>query len=124
MPTIGIDFKMKSVMIDGKKVKVQVVSHLMYLFLVNLFDLFDIFQWDTAGQERFRTITTSYYRNSQGILLVYDITDKNSFNNIRQWISQIQLHADVNVNKILIGNKCDLVSQRVCYFPFSFHFLY
>eukprot|EP01039_Chlorochromonas_danica_P009481 gene9481-10472_t len=96
LPTIGIDFKMKSVMVDGKRLKVQV--------------------WDTAGQERFRTITTSYYRNSQGILLVYDITDRNTFNNIRNWVSQIQLHADVNVNKILIGNKCDLTRQRVVTF--------
>eukprot|EP01031_Cornospumella_fuschlensis_P030365 gene30364-36689_t len=92
MPTIGIDFKMKSIMLDGKKLKVQV--------------------WDTAGQERFRTITTSYYRNSQGILLVYDITDRNTFNNIRNWVAQINLHADVNINKILIGNKCDLIKQR------------
>jgi len=96
MPTIGIDFKMKSVPVDGKRIKVQV--------------------WDTAGQERFRTITTSYYRNCQGILLVYDITDRNSFNNIRTWMSQIQLHADNNVCKILLGNKCDLLQQRVINF--------
>jgi small GTP-binding protein len=92
MPTIGIDFKNKDVQIDGKRVKLQI--------------------WDTAGQERFRTITTSYYRNSHGILLVYDITDRNSFTNMRNWISQIQLNADINVNKILIGNKCDLQQLR------------
>ena len=88
-----IDFKMKNVEIDGQKVKVQV--------------------WDTAGQERFRTITTSYYRSSQGILLVYDITDRNTFQNIRTWMQQINQHADVSVNKILIGNKCDLHRRRV-----------
>ena len=92
MPTIGIDFKMKSVMIDGKRVKVQV--------------------WDTAGQERYRNITKTYYRNAHGVVLVYDITDRTSFNNIRSWIQQIQVHADVNVNKILVGNKCDLIGQR------------
>jgi len=92
MFTVGIDFKMKTVDIDGKKVKVQV--------------------WDTAGQERFRTITTSYYRSSQGILLVYDITDKNTFQNVRSWMSNIMQHADADVNKILIGNKCDLHLRR------------
>lgn len=79
------------------------VNYWIYVFI----------QWDTAGQERFRTITTSYYRNTQGILLVYDITDRNTFNSIRQWMQQINLHADVHVNKILIGNKCDLIAQRV-----------
>ena len=68
---------------------------------------------DTAGQERFRTITTSYFRGAQGILLVYDVTDRGSFNSIRNWVGQIQQHADVHVNKILIGNKCDMDDQRV-----------
>lgn len=106
--------------------------------------------WDTAGQERFRTITTSYFRGAQGILLVYDVTDRQTFVSIRNWVAQIQMvrlhyhcccislaqfhsiyrhlkifihmhrffhslvqHADVNVNKILIGNKCDMQDQRV-----------
>ncbi|KAK8789868.1 hypothetical protein WA158_006648 [Blastocystis sp. Blastoise] len=90
--TIGIDFKIKTVNIDGKVVKLQI--------------------WDTAGQDRFRTITTSYFRGSHGILLVYDVTDRNSFNNVESWMEQIHTHADVNVNKVLIGNKCDLESQR------------
>ena len=64
--------------------------------------------WDTAGQERFRTITTSYFRGAQGILLVYDVTDRGSFDNIRNWVAQIQQHADLNVNKILVGNKVDV----------------
>jgi GTPase SAR1 family protein len=69
--------------------------------------------WDTAGQERFRTITTSYFRGAQGILLVYDVTDRQSFNSIRNWVGQIDQHADVHVNKILIGNKCDCTSETV-----------
>ena len=69
--------------------------------------------WDTAGQERFRTITTSYFRGAQGILLVYDVTDRRSFESIRNWISQIQQHADVSVNKILVGNKCDIIEEKV-----------
>ena len=64
--------------------------------------------WDTAGQERFRTITTSYFRGAQGILLVYEVTDLSSFNAIKQWVEEISNNADKHVNKILIGNKCDV----------------
>lgn len=91
--TIGIDFKIKNIILDSKRIKLQI--------------------WDTAGQERFRTITTSYFRGAQGILLVYDVTDRTTFMSIRNWVAQIQMHADVNVNKILIGNKCDMQDQRV-----------
>jgi GTPase SAR1 family protein len=91
--------------------------------------------WDTAGQERFRTITASFFRSSQGIMLVYDVTDRGSFTAVRGWMKQIELvwllpflapnlrwltvpihttqHVDVNVSKILIGNKCDLEKERV-----------
>ena len=93
LSTIGIDFKIKNIDIDGTKIKLQI--------------------WDTAGQERFRTITTSYFRGAQGILLVYDVTDRRSFESIRNWISQIQQHADVHVNKILVGNKCDMLDEKV-----------
>ena len=85
--TIGIDFKIKTVCLDSTVVKLQI--------------------WDTAGQERFRTITVSYFRGAQGILLVYDVCDRKSFENISNWISQIEAHADVNVIKVLVGNKCD-----------------
>jgi len=91
--TIGIDFKIKTMEIGGKKVKLQI--------------------WDTAGQERFRTITTAYYRGAMGILLVYDITEKQTFTNIRNWIGNIEQHAASNVSKILIGNKCDIEKNRV-----------
>uniref|UniRef100_A0A6T8NAK7 Rab8 n=2 Tax=Hemiselmis andersenii TaxID=464988 RepID=A0A6T8NAK7_HEMAN len=91
--TIGIDFKIRTIEQEGKKLKLQI--------------------WDTAGQERFRTITTAYYRGAMGILLVYDVTDEQSFNNIRNWIRQIQQHAADNVNKILIGNKCDMLDKKV-----------
>ena len=86
--TIGIDFKIKNIQVDNKRIKLQI--------------------WDTAGQERFRTITTSYFRGAQGILLVYDVTDRHSFIAIKTWSQQIKLHADSEVNKILLGNKCDL----------------
>lgn len=68
--------------------------------------------WDTTGQERFRTITSSYYRGAHGIFIVYDITDKVSFNNVKQWLGEIDRYACESVNKFIIGNKCDLVSNR------------
>ncbi|KAL4558262.1 hypothetical protein LXL04_036460 [Taraxacum kok-saghyz] len=62
--------------------------------------------------ERFRTITTAYYRGAMGILLVYDVTDESSFNNIRNWIRNIEQHASDNVNKILVGNKADMDESK------------
>ena len=69
--------------------------------------------WDTAGQERFRTITSSYYRGAHGIIIVYDVTDKESFDSVKNWLREIDRYATEGVNKLLIGNKCDMVSKRV-----------
>lgn len=91
--TIGIDFKIRTIEIDGKRIKLQI--------------------WDTAGQERFRTITTVYYRGAMGILLVYDVTDQKSFDNVKTWFGNVEQHASEDVNKILIGNKCDYDDKRV-----------
>ncbi|KAH9440220.1 hypothetical protein MJO28_016613 [Puccinia striiformis f. sp. tritici] len=91
--TIGIDFKIRTIELDGKRIKLQI--------------------WDTAGQERFRTITTAYYRGAMGILLVYDVTDEKSFENIRNWHANIDQHASEGVNKILIGNKSDSVDKKI-----------
>lgn len=90
--TIGIDFKIRTVDLDGKRAKFQV--------------------WDTAGQERFKTITTAYYRSAMGFLLVYDVCDEKSFNDIREWRQNIQDHARDNVQIILVGNKKDLEAER------------
>ena len=90
--TIGIDFKIKTVDLDGRRVKLQI--------------------WDTAGQEQFRTITRSYFRGAQGIVLVYDITDRRTFNSVRSWMAQITDHADQQVNKVFVGNKSDNQSAR------------
>ena len=91
--TIGIDFKIKTIELKGKKIKLQI--------------------WDTAGQERFHTITTSYYRGAMGILLVYDVTNAKSFDNIAKWLRNIEEHANEDVEKIIIGNKCDMEERRV-----------
>ncbi|KAK6786124.1 hypothetical protein RDI58_014649 [Solanum bulbocastanum] len=96
--TIGIDFKIRTIELEGKRIKLQI--------------------WDTAGQERFRTITTAYYRGAMGILLVYDVTDESSFNSkvlspdITNWIRNIEQHASDNVNKILVGNKADMDESK------------
>ncbi|XP_055370079.1 ras-related protein ORAB-1-like isoform X2 [Betta splendens] len=71
------------------------------------------FAWDTAGQERFRTITSSYYRGAHGIIIVYDVTEQDSFNNVTQWLDEIERYACDNVSRLLVGNKCDLVSKKV-----------
>ncbi len=73
-------------------------------------------QWDTAGQERFRTITSSYYRGAHGIIVVYDVTDLESFNNVKQWLHEIDRYASDNVNKLLVGNKSDLTTKRAVSF--------
>ena len=87
LTTIGIDFKIKIINLENKLIKLQI--------------------WDTAGQERFRTITKTYYKGAHGIILTYDVTDQNSFKNIRNWIKQIEANAQTNVRKVLVGNKCD-----------------
>ena len=69
--------------------------------------------WDTAGQERFKNIIASYYRGAHGILLIYDVTDKDSFKNLSNWLIEIEKNASKNVLKVLIGNKVDLEDKRV-----------
>ncbi|XP_055741649.1 ras-related protein Rab-15-like [Salvelinus fontinalis] len=90
--TIGVDFKMKTLEIDGIKVRIQI--------------------WDTAGQERYQTITKQYYRRAQGIFLVYDITSERSFQHIMKWASDVDEYAPDNIQKILIGNKSDEEEKR------------
>ncbi|KAF8797877.1 GTP-binding protein ypt1 [Phlegmacium glaucopus] len=91
--TIGVDFKIRTIELEGKTVKLQI--------------------WDTAGQERFRTITSSYYRGAHGIIVVYDVTDNDTFTNVKQWLQEIDRYASEGVNKLLVGNKSDLTGKKV-----------
>lgn len=96
MPTIGVDFKIRNTEVDGKTIKLQI--------------------WDTAGQERFKTITSSYYKGAHGIIVTYDITDRDSFSAIQNWMAEVEKHASGDISRILVGNKCDLESQRAVSF--------
>ncbi|XP_071117161.1 ras-related protein Rab-1A-like isoform X2 [Haliotis cracherodii] len=69
--------------------------------------------WDTSGQERFRAITSSYYRNIHGIIIMYDITSQTSFNNLERWLHQCEQYSTDGVNKMIVGNKTDLDEHRV-----------
>lgn len=91
--TIGLDFKVKLLNIKGRTVKMKI--------------------WDTAGQERFRSISRQYYRGSDGIVLVYDVGDRNSFEKVSGWINQIHGETDSNVVCILVGNKSDFNERKV-----------
>ena len=68
--------------------------------------------WDTAGQERFKAIQASYYKGANGILVVYDITERKSFDNLNSWLIEIEKNGNKNVYKLLIGNKSDLEDVR------------
>ena len=94
LATIGLDFRLKTIYLENnKRVKAQI--------------------WDTAGQDRFRAITKNYYRGAHGILLIFDITDKSSFEHVRNWIEQIKEEASEKIIIYLVGNKIDNQSNRV-----------
>jgi Ras-related protein Rab-1A len=92
LPTIGVDFKIRTIEHEGSKIKLQM--------------------WDTAGQEKFKTITSAYYKGAQGILLVFDLCDKKSFGDIKTWLSEVDRFSTNESVKILVGNKSDLISDR------------
>ena len=92
VPTIGVDFKVKSLEIENKSIKLQI--------------------WDTAGQERFRNVISSYFKGAHGILLIFDITSRDSFKELENWLAEVEKNASTQILKILIGNKCDLVEER------------
>ncbi|KAM6900250.1 ras-related protein Rab-18a [Xenentodon cancila] len=86
--TIGVDFKVKTICVDGNKAKLAI--------------------WDTAGQERFRTLTPSYYRGAQGVILVYDVTRRETFTKLDNWLNELETYCTRNdLVKMLVGNKID-----------------
>uniref|UniRef100_S4RKZ6 small monomeric GTPase n=1 Tax=Petromyzon marinus TaxID=7757 RepID=S4RKZ6_PETMA len=86
--TIGVDFKVKTIAVDGNKAKLAI--------------------WDTAGQERFRTLTPSYYRGAQGVILVYDVTKRDTFLKLENWLSELETYTTrSDIVKMLVGNKID-----------------
>merc|ERR1712088_995433 len=88
----GVDFKIRTINVNGERVKLQI--------------------WDTAGQERFRTITSTYYRGTHGVIVVYDVTSGESFVNVKRWLHEINQNCD-DVSRILVGNKCEDPERRV-----------
>eukprot|EP00826_Nyctotherus_ovalis_P046423 TRINITY_DN5244_c0_g1_i1.p1 TRINITY_DN5244_c0_g1~~TRINITY_DN5244_c0_g1_i1.p1 ORF type:complete len:207 (-),score=61.08 TRINITY_DN5244_c0_g1_i1:159-779(-) len=90
--TIGVDFRFRTLRIDKKSVKLQI--------------------WDTAGQERYKTITSAYYRGADGIIVVFDLTDKESFDHVEEWLKEVEKHSQPGETvRMLIGNKSDLKAE-------------
>ena len=90
--TVGVEFGSRQFNIEGHVVKAQI--------------------WDTAGQERYKAITSAYYKGAKGAFIVYDITRKESFDNVSKWAEQLKSTADKNLTIIIVGNKTDLEDQR------------
>lgn len=108
--TVGIDFKVKTVFRQNKRVKLQIwVSNTLNARTECANDRAQ----DTAGQERYRTITTAYYRGAMGFILMYDVTNEESFNSVQDWVTQIKTYSWDNAQVILVGNKCDCEEERV-----------
>lgn len=90
--TVGVEFGTKKFVVDDSKIKAQI--------------------WDTAGQERYKSITSCYYKGAKGGIVVYDVTKKESFNNVDKWLQEFKKNADTDACYILLGNKCDLSNER------------
>ena len=94
LTTIGLDFRLKTINLkDDRKVKIQI--------------------WDTAGEDRFRSITRNYYKGAKGILLIFDVTDKETFTHVRDWIERIHEESPEGITICLVGNKIDMNESRV-----------
>ena len=92
-PTIGVEFGTKNIKISDKTIKLRI--------------------WDTAGSERFKCITRGYFRGSCGVIIAYDITDRNSFNKIDEWLEELKNYNPDNHIIMLVGNKCDMIERVV-----------
>ena len=92
LSTIGIDFQIKNLVLDSKRIRLQI--------------------WDTAGQERFRNIAKSYFHSSDGFIIVYDISNIDSFDRLDYWIDEIKTNSQEITKMVLVGNKCDIIEER------------
>jgi len=92
-PTIGASFLMKNLVIDEKKIKLQI--------------------WDTAGQERFKSLAPMYYRGASAALLIYDVTSPSSFNKVKDWVNELRINVPEDIIMVIVGNKIDKLSDRV-----------
>lgn len=90
--TIGVDFKIRHIELDGKQIKLQI--------------------WDTAGQDRFKTIVSTYFRGAHGVILVYDVTNPTSFMHLKGWLEEARKYAPDDVSLMVIGNKSDMVKAK------------
>lgn len=90
--TIGVDFKIKTIQLNGKNIKLQI--------------------WDSAGQERYRTLASAYYRGAHGVGIVFDVTNEESFQNVPFWLGEVEKNQCVDVRRLLVGNKNDLDEKR------------
>lgn len=111
LPTIGVDFKIRTFDVNNRTIKLQVKYNFIYRLQI----------WDTAGQERYKNITANYYKGAHGIIVVYDITDNKSFDDVQGWLdgiwnslhyTEIAKNADEDVVRMLVGNKSDLEAKR------------
>jgi small GTP-binding protein len=94
LTTIGLDFRLKNIYLENnRKIKIQI--------------------WDTAGEDRFRAITRNYYKGANGILLIFDVTNKNSFEHVRDWIQTIREESSEAITIYLVGNKIDINDNRI-----------
>lgn len=91
--TVGVDMKVKQVEVDGKQVKLRI--------------------WDTAGQERYKSVAQPYYRSADGVLIAFDCTDEDSFNNVTKWLMEIDMFADPGICKVLISTKSDRLDRCI-----------
>ena len=91
--TVGVEFGAKKVEMHGIKVKNQI--------------------WDTAGQERYKSITNTYYKGAKGALVVYDVSNRDSFVNVNKWINELRMNGDKEVIIVIVGNKSDLIEERM-----------
>ena len=91
--TIGVDFKNKIIQVKDASIRLQI--------------------WDTAGQERFKNINQTYFKGAMAVILVYSVTDPQSYENVENWIKQIHEHSETDIIKFLVGNKCDLQEKKI-----------